>query len=70
MNSQSQSQSRYCEHLPAKALKATKTACLFGETWCRGRGSNPHGAFAPEDFKSSAYAISPPRLLSAEIVKS
>jgi polyisoprenoid-binding protein YceI len=33
---------------------------------CRGRDSNPHGAFAPEDFKSSAYAISPPRLLSAQ----
>ena len=26
-----------------------------------GAGSNPHGAFAPEDFKSSAYADSPPR---------
>src|ERR1700730_13473746 len=23
----------------------------IGETWCRGRDSNPHGAFAPEDFK-------------------
>ena len=22
---------------------------------CRGRGSNPHGAFAPEDFKSFDY---------------
>ena len=28
---------------------------------CRGRGSNPHGAFAPENLKSSAYADSPPR---------
>jgi hypothetical protein len=31
------------------------------EIWCRGRDSNPHGAFAPEDFKSSVSAISPPR---------
>ena len=22
---------------------------------CRGRGSNPHGAFAPEDFKSLKF---------------
>ena len=34
--------------------------------WCRGRDSNPHGAFAPEDFKSSAYAISPPRPVSEQ----
>ena len=26
-----------------------------GERWCRGRDSNPHGAFAPEDFKSFWY---------------
>jgi hypothetical protein len=24
---------------------------VVAETWCRGRNSNPHGAFAPEDFK-------------------
>jgi hypothetical protein len=29
--------------------------------WCRGRDSNPHGGYPPEDFKSSVSAVSPPR---------
>ena len=37
----------------------TKNTFIY---WCRGRDSNPHGACAPEDFKSSVSAISPPRL--------
>ena len=24
----------------------------YGKYWCRGRDSNPHGVFTPEDFKS------------------
>src|SRR5208282_4767630 len=34
-------------------------------SWCRGRDSNPHGGCPPENFKSSAYAISPPWLAKA-----
>jgi integrase len=37
---------------------------------CRGRDSNPHDPFGSEDFKSSAYAISPPRPQLNMIVKS
>jgi hypothetical protein len=31
--------------------------------WCRGRDSNPHGAFAPENFKSSEYSSNYVKLL-------
>ena len=32
--------------------------CEFARNRCRGRGSNPHAAFAAQDFKSaSAYVI-------------
>jgi hypothetical protein len=35
-----------------------------GETQCRAWGSNPQDAFASADFKSAAFTISPPRLIS------
>src|SRR4051812_3938444 len=32
---------------------------------CRAWGSNPQAAFAAADFKSAAFTISPPRLMSS-----
>src|SRR5216684_6801085 len=42
-------------------LTESDQSLQMSERICRGRDSNPHGTFAPEDFKSSASAISPPR---------
>jgi hypothetical protein len=38
-------------NLPLRTAGAFRCNWRF---WCRGRGSNPHGAFAPEDFKGWA----------------
>src|SRR5258705_2331676 len=46
--------------IPSVLLGSIKTLCFQ----CRGRDSNPHGVFTPEDFKSSASAVSPPRLFT------
>jgi hypothetical protein len=38
---------------------------LEESSWCPGWESNPHGVKSPEDFKSPAYAISPPGLIGS-----
>jgi len=38
------------------------------EMWCRGRDSNPHGAFAPEDFKGWALIDSAVLIYDARYV--
>jgi hypothetical protein len=47
--------------LGCTAVRSCRSKETLGNL-CRGRDSNPHGPFGPEDFKSSASAISPPRL--------
>ena len=43
------------QDLPAKTRRAGLACGGFRKSKCRGQDSNPHGAFAPEDFKSCSW---------------